>query len=89
MSKERYLITITATEEKDRLITVEAPDFQPDQLVACQTLLYFIRYLRNYYPEPLIQVRTPKITGPQLENLFDAGANAFTLLTKTEKSSQT
>ncbi|MCJ7792588.1 MAG: hypothetical protein MUP45_01220 [Candidatus Marinimicrobia bacterium] len=87
MNKERYFVRHSGP--KNRLITVAAPDFQPDQPVPSQSLLDLIKDLRNNYPKTLIQVRTPKMTGSQLESLFDAGANGFTLLTETEKSSPT
>lgn len=87
MSKERYLVKHSGL--KNKLITVAAPDFQTDQSVASQSFLDLVKDLRDHYPKPLILVRTPKMTGSQLESLFDAGANGFTLLTETEKSSPT
>jgi hypothetical protein len=85
VNKERYLIIIDE-EEKSKLVSIEAPNYQIDQPVALQTLQELIKYLRMCYTEPLIQVRTLKMTGPQLETLFDTGAKSFSLLTK--KSSQ-
>jgi len=85
--KERYFVSLPKPENK--LITVTAPDFQSDQPIPSQSLLDLIQDLRHHYPETLIQVRTPKMTGSQLKSLFDASANGFTLLTETEKSSPT
>lgn len=80
MGKERIVETITLGETGLELITITANN--PDS----PELKKLIQNLRENNPDSLILVRTPEITGPQVEALFKTGANAHrNLLPKDKK----
>lgn len=83
MGKEEIQVTI-APEKNPKLITVEAPGFDgsPSSL---ENLEEKIRQLKELHSDVLFLVRTPQITGRQLEVLFTAGAMAHRTLSPEEE----
>lgn len=83
MDKETIQVTF-APKEDPRLATVKAPDFDGSDS-SLEALKGVIRQLKESHPNILVEARTPKITGPQLTILFEAGAKDFQILRPVEE----
>lgn len=86
MSKERYQVTIDSPDKGLKTITVDAPDFDVNNAeISLLDLRELVDLLKKLHDDPLILVRTPQITSPQLETLFEAGAKAHRILPSEDK----
>jgi len=84
VSKETIQVTFTPGKEAPKLIDISAFNFDGSKK-SLNNLTERIHQLKKDFPDSLIQVRTPIITGPQIESLFEAGAIAHRILLSEDK----